>query len=251
MAVESATIDKRDNEFFTRKAEDWWAADGQFKHLRALGVYTLGYIEDRLLSKRWASKKSGEFKLTKKVKVLDAGCGGGFVSEPLARKGCTVVGIDVNESMIEIAKNHAKLDSSLVDLSYHLESIEEHSEKNEEQYDVVVLAFVLQHSINHDILISNCVKALKPGGIIILSAANRTVAGWFSVILLGDLVFGYVPRGSHNWRLFIKPEEVETYLSENKCTGSTPIGLHYDTATCTVIGTRRTGGYYIMHGDKN
>ncbi|KAK5640367.1 hypothetical protein RI129_011178 [Pyrocoelia pectoralis] len=177
MAVESVTIDKCDNEFFTREAEDWWAADGQFKHLRALG---------------------------------------GFVSEPLARKGCTVVGIDVNESMIEVAKNHAKFDSSLVDLSYHLESIEEHSEKNEEQYDVVVLAFVLQHSINHDILISSCVKALKPGGIIILSAANRTVAGWFSVILLGELVYGYVPRGSHNWRLFIKPEEVETYLSESK-----------------------------------
>lgn len=141
---------------------------------------------------------------------------GGIVSEPLTRAGSTVIGIDINHSLIEVAKSHAKLDPSLEKLSYYTDTIEHHADKNAEKYDVVISNFVLQHIRKHNIFLQSCIKCLKPGGLIITSGISKTWLAWLAIKIYGERIARYMPIDAHNWELFINQSDVEQILEKCK-----------------------------------
>jgi ubiquinone biosynthesis O-methyltransferase len=163
----------------------------------------------RGLEKVGRIKKGGNLK---GLKVLDAGCAVGLFSEAIAKEGAEVVGIDPGASLIKVANEH-KLETlkSHPDLkiTYLEESIEEHAKNHEGEYDVVVASEVIEHVEDPDRFIKNCMKTLKPGGSISITTLNRTITSFLLAQLLMSWILDIIPRYSHSWSRFIKPEEVE------------------------------------------
>lgn len=152
------------------------------------------------------------------LKLLDVGCGAGLYSEALALEGADVVGIDPGKDLIRVARNHRSLTlktNPKMKLSYENELIEDHAQKFKDYYDVVVTSEVIEHVPDPKSLIKHCMKALKPGGLIFVTTVNRTFLSFLFVWLLGEWTLGIVPRGTHDPRMFVKPEEIEEMFIEN------------------------------------
>lgn len=115
----------------------------------------------------------------------------------------------------------------------------------------MVFNFVLEHVKDHRLLLSSCIQALKPGGILFVSAASKTFIAWFRIVLLGEMVFKYMPSGSHSWRRFISPDDTKTILKENNCSAIACRGFSYDTKTSTAMWISDTKGFYFMYAVKN
>ena len=207
------------------------------------------FVIKDVLEKRNLILGNEGFQLSNTLNILDVGCGGGILAEPLARAGSNLVGIDVNHVSIEAAKDHAKLDPCLK-ISYRWESIEDHSLHNVEKYDIVILNSVLPHAKNHDVLLRDCIKTLKPGGIIFASGVAKTFEGWFRVIFMGEIIFKYVSRGAFNWSDLINSSDVEKILNENYCSLEGIKGIYYDIFTSSCKWINSTNGFYILHAAK-
>lgn len=134
----------------------------------------------------------------------------------MARTGCSVVGIDVNADLIEVAKEHAKLDTSLSNLTYILEDVEDHCNNNPQKYDAIVSNFVLEHINEVELFLTSCMACLKPGGSIFVSTLGQTWLGWLAGIILPEYILGKIPRGAHDWKKFVAIEDTEKMLATGK-----------------------------------
>ena len=210
----------------------------------------LEYMKDVFKKRNLIIEKDG-FQLPQSLNILDVGCGGGILTEPLARAGATILGIDVNKVAIEAAKDHVKLDPCLKNIQYRWESVEEHSQHNMETYDIVILNSVLQHSNNPDVLLGSCVKTLKPGGFLFLTSASKTYESWFRVIIMAEMVLKYIPRGAFNWDDLINCSDVVDILKENHCRIEDIKGFYYDIFTASINWTNNINGFYLIHAIKN
>ncbi len=187
---------------FSRHAEDWWNPDGAFRPLHRLNPIRLEYVRDNTCAH--FGRKAGRAAL-KGLKILDVGCGGGLLAEPLARLGGNVTGIDASKETIAAAKRHAK-DGGLT-IDYRVSSVEELARKKI-KYDLITALEVAEHVADMDSFITSLAALLKPGGLLIMSTLNRTPQSFLLGIIAAEYVLGWMPRGTHQWNKFIRPSEL-------------------------------------------
>lgn len=196
-------------EKFNSFAKDWWNPLGKMKPLHDFNPPRLEFIKNEIVKSFDMAKKSFN-----DLSVIDIGCGGGILSESIAKLGCKTVGIDLAEKMIMAAKIHAKENN--IDIDYRNQSVEDEIEQNN-KYDVVVCMEVIEHVPNKQEFVNNVMKLVKEDGIVIFSTLNRTVKSFVLGIGVAEYILNMLPRGTHSWNDFVKPSEFVDYI-EN-CNG--------------------------------
>jgi len=202
------TINKEEIQKFSKLADEWWDANGKFKPLHLFNPVRLKYI---------VKKCTYHFKLDSikdrplsDIKILDIGCGGGLISEPLSRLGADVTGIDASFKNIEIAKIHAK--KSGLKIKYLHTSPEQ--KKINEKFDVILNLEVVEHVKNLDLFLKSASDLLKTKGIMFVATINRTFESYIKAILGAEYLLRWLPIGTHDWQKFLKPEEMKGKLTK-------------------------------------
>ena len=216
-------IDEREIDRFNRHAEAWWDPDGAFKVVHAFNNVRLAKIEKKIAHN--FSRNLSSCQPFSGLSCLDIGCGGGLISEPLAKHGAQVTGIDASQKNIEIARLHAR--DSNVDVDYQQGMIDDISATHN-NFDVILNLEVLEHVPDPDRLLSSCIKLLKPNGLLIVSTLNRTLRSFVLAIIGAEYVLRWLPKGTHAWSKFIRPEKIKTTLSQNLLTTSEICGVSFN-----------------------
>ncbi len=182
-------------------ADQWWDESGKFKPLHKFNPTRVSYIRDRLTE---------HFGKLQGLDVLDIGCGGGLLCEPITRLGAKVTGIDASEKNIKIAAIHAE--NSGLDINYQCISAEEMAAKKK-KFDVVLNMEVIEHVADVESFLAASCALVKPGGLMIVATLNRTVKSFALAIVGAEYVLRWLPRGTHDWKKFLKPSEIEAPIS--------------------------------------
>ncbi len=204
------TINKEEIQKFSNLAEEWWDVKGKFKPLHMFNPIRIEYITEKL--KYHFNIENNNDNFLNKINILDIGCGGGLISEPLARLGGSVTGIDASEKNIKVAKTHAKKNNLKIQ---YLNTSPEKLEVDEE-FDVILNLEIVEHVENVDLFLRSCNKLLKKNGIMFTATLNRTLTSYVKAIIGAEYILRWLPIGTHDWNKFIKPEELEKLLSEEK-----------------------------------
>lgn len=192
---------------FSKDSSHWWDPDGPFKPLHRLNPTRMGYIKAQICQHYDLDERS--LKALQGLGIIDVGCGGGLVCEPLARMGANVSGIDADENAIKVAKAHA--DAAGLDIKYDIITSDDVSAK----FDVVLALEIIEHVADPAEFVASCEKLVKPGGLIIFSTLNRTAKSFALGIVAAEYILNWVPKGTHAWKKFIKPSELSNYLRQN------------------------------------
>ena len=208
-------IKSKKSEFnhFSKLATEWWNKNGIFKILHDIQLIRIKYIQDTLNKKK-----------LNKLKILDLGCGGGLVSEGIAKLGADVTGIDFIEENIRVAKKHAK--QNKLEINYIVKDFEK--ERLTSKYDVIIIFEVLEHLENWKSFLEKIQKNLKPKGVLIASTINRNLISKFLTIDLAENLLKWIPLNTHNYYKFIKPEELKDNLTANNFKKIEFSGLSYN-----------------------
>lgn len=216
----TTTIDASEVEKFSRMADEWWDPNGKFKPLHQLNPVRMRFVRDEALAHFALSEETNT--PLKGLRVLDIGCGGGLLCEPLARLGATVVGVDASEKNIKIAKLHAA--SSELTIDYRAGTAESLAEAGE-QFDIVTALEIVEHVADVDLFIQSVSKLVKPGGLAFFSTINRTPKSYLMAIVGAEYVMRWLPRGTHEWKKFLKPSEMAQHFATNDLTLKTQRGM--------------------------
>ena len=198
-----STVDTAEIERFSRIAEEWWDPKGKFAPLHRLNPLRLGYIRDRAASHWRRDPLSGS--PLEGLSLLDIGCGGGLLCEPMTRLGAAVTGIDAGERNVTTARLHAERQGLAVD---YREATAEALAEEGRQFDIVLALEIVEHVADVDLFLQSCGRLAKPGGLVFLSTLNRTAKAWALAIAGAEYVLRWLPRGTHDWKKFLKPSEV-------------------------------------------
>jgi len=223
--MDMTTINKEEIQKFSNLAEEWWDVKGKFKPLHMFNPIRIEYITEKL--KYHFNIESNDDNFLNKINILDIGCGGGLISEPLARLGGSVTGIDASEKNIKVAKTHAKENN--LNIRY-LNTSPEKLEVNE-KFDVILNLEIVEHVENVNLFLSSCNKLLKKNGIMFTATLNRTLTSYVKAIIGAEYILRWLPIGTHDWNKFIKPEELEKLLSEEKFKTIDVKGLKFNPIT--------------------
>ncbi|HPD82808.1 MAG: bifunctional 2-polyprenyl-6-hydroxyphenol methylase/3-demethylubiquinol 3-O-methyltransferase UbiG [Alphaproteobacteria bacterium] len=204
------TVNLKEIQNFSKDSAYWWDIDGPFRPLHRLNPIRLGYIKSQICSH--FDRDLNSLNTYEGLKILDIGCGGGLVCEPMARLGGIVSGIDADTNAIEVAKDHAK--NSGLEIEYHATSSDE-LVKTGKKYDVVLALEIIEHVDNQDLFVKNVMDLCKPGGLIIFSTLNRNPKSFALGIMAAEYILGWVPKGTHDWKKFIKPSELSRMISHH------------------------------------
>ena len=202
------TINKEEIEKFNKIAEEWWNPNGKFKPLHKFNPIRIEYIKNNIVKD---FDISSNHKPLKGINILDIGCGGGLLSEPLARLGASVVGIDASKKNIDIAKHHLK--KSNLSIEYQNVSPENFSYKK--KFDVILNMEIVEHVENIHEFICQSVKFLKDDGIMFIATLNQTLKSYVFAIIGAEYVLRWLPIGTHDWNKFVKPEKLEKICKRN------------------------------------
>ena len=202
----------KDVEFdhFHELSNEWWNSSGKFKVLHTLTPLRIKYIKNKIYPvNEYVTKKNN--KILKGIEILDLGCGGGLVCEPLARLGAKVTGIDYVKKNVETAKHHAKISKlNITYLNQDLSSI-----KLNRQFDIILMLEVIEHLSNWKSVVNKALKYLKPSGKIIFSTINRTLHSKIFAIFLAEKVLKWIPKKTHNYVKLVKPKELISFLEKS------------------------------------
>lgn len=207
MSFNQQEVDK-----FNNLAHNWWNLDGAFKTLHQINPVRLAFIQNHI-------------DLNNK-NVIDVGCGGGILSEALAASGAKVTGIDLAPQSIEVAKLH--LHESNLDVNYECVNIIDKANLEAGTYDVVTCMEMLEHVPDPQIIIDNCAKLLKPGGIAFFSTLNQTLKSYALGVIAAEYILKLVPKGTHDYQKFIKPSKLRTMLEQAQLNLLDIRGLNYN-----------------------
>ena len=205
----STTINKEEIQKFSRLAEEWWDVNGKFKPLHMFNPIRIEYITETI-KKYFKLKNKANF--LEGLNILDIGCGGGLISEPMSRLGAKVTGIDASEKNINIARLHSEKNG--LKINYLNTSPEKFNEF--EKYDVILNLEIVEHVDNVNFYIKSCHKLLKKNGLMFTATLNRSLASYVKAIIGAEYILRWLPIGTHDWNKFIKPEELENFLSKEK-----------------------------------
>ena len=205
--MKNNTINKKEIEKFTKIAEEWWDPQGKFKPLHRFNPIRISYIKKNIIN---TFKLNQKIKPLKKVKILDIGCGGGLLSEPLSRLGAEVVGIDASDRNIKVAKSHAKKNN--LDIKYLCSSPENFNSKT--KFDVVLNMEIVEHVQDVDFFLKSCAKLLKKNGIMFVATLNKTLKSYLFAIVGAEYVLRWLPIGTHEWDKFVKPNDLVDILNK-------------------------------------
>lgn len=224
----AANLDPIEVERFERLASEWWDTSGKLRPLHAQGPARLGFIRDALM--RHFDRPLGGLKPLAGLTILDVGCGGGLVSEPLARLGATVTGIDPTTDSIAVARRHAEGQGLAID--YRTASVEQ-LVANGERFDAVVCMEVIEHVPDPAAFVKSLGQLVRPGGAIVMSTLNRTLKSYALAIVAAEYVLGWLPRGTHDWNRFVTVDELGRYLQAAGFSTPTTSGIIYDVMSDT------------------
>jgi 2-polyprenyl-6-hydroxyphenyl methylase/3-demethylubiquinone-9 3-methyltransferase len=198
------TVDDAEVERFSALAADWWNPRGKMAPLHKFNPVRLGYIRDQAAARFGRDAK--QLDSLKGLRFLDIGCGGGILSEPLARLGAAMVGADPSEMNIEAAKLHAM--QSELEIDYRCTTAEALAEAGE-RFDVVLAMEVVEHVADVNLFVESCASMVKPGGLMIAATLNRTLKSFALAIVGAEYILRWLPVGSHQWDKFVTPNELE------------------------------------------
>ena len=201
------TVNKKEIEKFSRMAEEWWDVEGKFKPLHKFNPIRIKYIKESVIEN--FKLQNNEKLPLKGIDLLDIGCGGGLLSEPMCRLGATVTGIDASEKNIEIAKIHAKKNN--LNINYICTSPEK---IQKEKFDVILNMEIVEHVENVDLFLNSSSSLLKKDGLMFVATINKTLKSYLFAIIGAEYILRWLPIGTHEWEKFIKPDDLKNILSK-------------------------------------
>lgn len=217
------TVDPGEIARFSAMATEWWDPAGKFKPLHRLNPVRLAYIRDQLCRRYDRDPRS--LTALEGLRVLDIGCGGGLVSEPLCRMGATVTGIDASEQNIAIASLHAG--EAGLSITYRAATAEDMAAQGRE-FDAVIALEVVEHVARVPLFLACCAGLTKPGGVLIMSTLNRTAKSFLFAIVGAEYVLRWLPHGTHSWEKFLRPSELAEGLEANGVSVADLSGVAYN-----------------------
>ena len=203
-----SSINKKEIEKFSKMATEWWDPNGKFKPLHKFNPIRIKYIKENIINN---FKLENNKKPLKKIEILDIGCGGGLLSEPMCRMGANVTGIDASITNIKIAKLHAK--KNKLNIKY-LSSPPENLKINK-KFDVILNMEIVEHVENINFFLKSCSKLLKKNGLMFVATLNKTLKSYIFAIVGAEYVMRWLPIGTHDWEKFVKPSDLENILKQN------------------------------------
>ena len=217
------TVNKIEVEKFSKLAKDWWNPNGKFKPLHLFNPARISFIKDKLISHFTLNPNSE--KPLEKLKILDIGCGGGLLCEPLNRLGATITGIDASNNNIEVAKLHSK------EMNLNIEYIHaapENLDLKSNTYDAVLCMEVVEHLKDVNLFIENCSKLIKKNGIMFIATINKNLKSYIFAILGAEYVLKWLPIGTHNWDKFLTPQDLGIITSKNNFMADEIVGMKFN-----------------------
>jgi 2-polyprenyl-6-hydroxyphenyl methylase / 3-demethylubiquinone-9 3-methyltransferase len=218
----SGTVDPAEVERFSRIADEWWDPAGKFAPLHRLNPVRIGYVRDRVAT-HWRRDALCGHPL-EGLSLLDIGCGGGLLSEPMARLGARVTGVDASARNIAVASLHAERQGLAVD---YRQGTAEALASEGARFDIVLALEIVEHVSDVGLFLRSCGEMVKPGGLLFLSTLNRTAKAWVLAIAGAEYVLGWLPRGTHDWKKFLKPSEVARGLRAGGVETDDIVGVVY------------------------
>lgn len=215
------SVNKKEIEKFSKMAEEWWDPNGKFKPLHKFNPIRIRYIKDNIINHFNLNDKS---KPLNKINILDIGCGGGLLSEPMSRLGANVVGIDASEKNIKIAKMHAKKNNLKID--YKNTSPE--NLKTNKKFDVILNMEIVEHVEDINFFIKSCSKLLKKNGIMFVATLNKTLKSYVFGIIGAEYIMRWLPIGTHEWEKFVNPDDLIAIAKKNNLTVQKLDGIKYN-----------------------
>ena len=243
----ASTVDPAEIERFSRIAEEWWDPAGKFAPLHRLNPVRLGYIRDRAAT-HWNRDALSGLPL-EGLSLLDIGCGGGLICEPMARLGAHVTGIDAADRNIATAALHAGNQGLAIDYRQHTA---EALAGEGRQYDIVLALEIVEHVADVDLFLRSCGQMVKPGGLLFLSTLNRTAKAWMLAIAGAEYVLRWLPRGTHDWKKFLKPSEVVNGLRGGGIEAQEIVGVVYNPLSRVwSLNSRDLDVNYMLYGTRS
>ena len=206
--MKNNTINKEEIEKFSKIADEWWDPEGKFKPLHKFNPIRISYLKENIIE---TFKLNNKRTPLKNVKILDIGCGGGLLSEPMCRLGASVTGIDASKKNIDIAKLHSKKNNLKID--YFCSSPEKYKVKD--KFDVILNMEIVEHVEDINIFLKSCTNLLKKNGIMFVATLNKTLKSYIFAIVGAEYILRWLPIGTHEWEKFVTPDELISILKKN------------------------------------
>jgi len=238
------SINKKEIEKFSKIAEEWWNPNGKFKPLHNFNPIRIKYIKENII-KDFKIKPSR--KPLKKLNLLDIGCGGGLLSEPMCRLGANVVGIDASVKNIKVAKFHAR--KNKLKINYKVASPEKL--KSKIKFDIILNMEIVEHVENIDFFIKESAKLLKKNGVMFVATLNKTLKSYAFAIVGAEYILKWLPIGTHDWEKFIKPEDLISISEKNGLSLKKLDGMKFNILDNSWKISKDTSVNYIVKFKKN
>ena len=219
--MKNNTINKKEIEKFSKIAEEWWDPEGKFKPLHKFNPIRISYIKNNIIQ---SFKLKNKNKPLEKVKILDIGCGGGLLCEPMSRLGANVVGIDASDKNIKVAKLHAKKNN--LDIKYLCATPE--TFKTEIKFDVILNMEIVEHVENVDFFLKSSSELLRKNGMMFVATLNKTLKSYLFAIIGAEYILNWLPIGTHEWEKFVKPQDLTNILKKYKLNLESLDGMKYN-----------------------
>ena len=216
-----SSINKKEIEKFSKMATEWWDPKGKFKPLHKFNPIRIKYIKENIIND---FKLKNKTKPLDKIDILDVGCGGGLLSEPMQRLGANVTGIDASIKNIKIAKLHAK--KNKLKINYLCSSPEKL--KINKKFDVILNMEIVEHVEDIEFFLNSCSKLLKKNGLMFVATINKTLKSYIFAIVGAEYVLKWLPIGTHEWEKFVKPEDLKNILKKNNLVLNSLDGMNFN-----------------------
>ena len=215
------SVNKKEIDKFSKMANEWWDPEGKFKPLHKFNPTRIKYIKENIINN---FKLKNKFRPLSGINILDIGCGGGLLSEPMSRMGANVTGIDASDKNIKIAKLHSK--KNKLKINYLCSSPEKL--KITKKFDVILNMEIVEHVEDIDFFLKSCSKLLKKNGLMFVATINKTLKSYIFAIVGAEYVLRWLPIGTHEWEKFVKPEDLKKILIKYDLSLSKLEGMNFN-----------------------
>ena len=239
-----SSVNKKEIEKFSKMATEWWDPDGKFKPLHRFNPIRIKYIKKNIINNFNLKNK---IKPLEKIQILDIGCGGGLLSEPMHRMGASVTGIDASATNIKIAKLHAK--KNKLNIKYLCSSPE--NLKINKKFDVILNMEIVEHVEDVEFFLKSCSKLLKKNGLMFVATINKTLKSYIFAIIGAEYILKWLPIGTHDWEKFLKPNHLQKILKKNDLNLSSLDGMTFNIVDNDWNVSKDTSVNYIAKFIKN